>query len=405
MERLALGLLMAIAVPAATGSWARADVYILQTGGRESGELLDGDESSRDKLVIETAGGGRITLQRKQVVQVLHTRPDVQEYERIRPSFADTLDGQWALAEWCFKHRLPTRRKTHLVRIIELDPKHEQARRALGYSQVDGRWVTQQEIMAERGFYMYKGRYRTSQEIELMENRRKTELAQKAWSQKLHRWRDWLERDKFEEAQRAILTIKDPHAVAALSRYLETDPLPFARILYIEALANLDTPEAVKALAACSLEDPVEEVRLTCLDYLSKNRHPDVVAYFVARLRDKDNHVVNLAALALGRINDPSAVRPLVDALVTLHQERHISGNPEAISSTFGTGPGGSGAPGGGGLSMGGGTRIIRLRVANQRVLDALVALTGRNFNFDQRAWTYWLASQQRPAVLDARRD
>jgi hypothetical protein len=39
-------------------------------------------------------------------------------------------------------------------------------------------------------------------------------------------------------------------------------------------------------------------------------------------------------------------------------------------------------------------------------VLDALVALTGKNFNFDVQAWKYWFAGQKKPPEkIDGRRD
>ncbi len=371
MKRFAIGLIVAVVLPAA---------------------------------ICRTAAGGQVTLDKSQVKKVFNTQPDKLQYEKIRPRYPDTVEGQWALAEWCRERRLLTQRETHLKRIIELEPDHAQARRALGYSQIDGRWVTRKQVMIERGYKFYKGRWRTSQEIELMENKRKVESARKEWAQKLKRWRNWLTGERAAQGRANILAIEDPYAVEALTRNLTGDRLPQARLLYIEALAKIGTAEAAKTLATCSLEDPVEEVRLTCLDHLQQERNPDVVAYYVGKLRDKDNRVVNLAAVGLSRMKDPSAVRPLIDALVTTHKYKvNNRGGPGSVTTTFGTGPGGSGAPGG--LSVGGGPKIIIRQLANQPVLDALVALSGQNFNFDRRAWKCWYASQKRRDTLDARRD
>jgi hypothetical protein len=71
------------------------------------------------------------------------------------------------------------------------------------------------------------------------------------------------------------------------------------------------------------------------------------------------------------------------------------------MSATFPTGN----TPGGGGLSMNEGPKIIEVPHQNQQVLDALMALTGQNFSFDHRAWSYWHASQTKQVNLDARRD
>ena len=117
--------------------------------------------------------------------------------------------------------------------------------------------------------------------------------------------------------------------------------------------------------------------------------------------------MINLAGFALGRMKDPSAIGPLIDALVTVHKFKIVKpGGDNAMSSTFGTGPGGKGARRRHELSAGGGPTMIRQAIRNQAVLDALVALTGQNFNFDKQAWKYWYAAQKKPRdVLDARRD
>jgi len=384
---------------------ASGDVFLLKTGGRVVGELLNPNEVPRQTYAIGLPSGGRITLAQVQVQAVVTQNADVQRYEQLRPRFPDTVEGQWALAEWCRDRGLSTQRKAHLERIIELDPDHAEARRLLGYQKLGERWLTRQQIMAEQGYVGYRGRYRTSQEIELMETRRKTDLAQKEWARKINRWREWLETNKAMEGRRNLLAIRDPLAVPALVRNLNNDIEPVARILYVEVLAGIGTPDAIRALATCSIYDPVEEVRLTCLDYLEKDRHPEVIEYYAEKLRDKDNRAVNLAAVCLRRMKDPSAIRPLIDALVTVHRFQIGSRKPGSISTTFGTGPGGTGAPPGSGLSMGGGPKIVTQQIANQAVLDALVSLTGQNFNFDQRAWTYWYASQVRRDVLNARRD
>jgi hypothetical protein len=125
---------------------------------------------------------------------------------------------------------------------------------------------------------------------------------------------------------------------------------------------------------------------------------PFVVPTLVAALRSADNAQVNRAAEALGRLGVPSAVGPLVDALETQHVVVSGDGKPEgSTSATF--------TPSGGGLSMGGGPKRSTMSVRNDRVLEALVALTGTNFEWDARGWRVWLATRHAPpADYDPRR-
>jgi len=156
-------------------------------------------------------------------------------------------------------------------------------------------------------------------------------------------------------------------------------------------------------MAIAAIDDSVEDVRLTCLDHLQTKKRPEVISYFVRKLKDKSNSIVNLAAVALGRMKDLSAVGPLIDALVTVHKFKVVTAGG-SVSPSFSSGPGGR--PGGAGLSAGGGTKTISQSIQNQSALDALVALTGCNFNFDKQAWKHWYAAQKKsPDALDARRD
>jgi hypothetical protein len=190
--------------------------------------------------------------------------------------------------------------------------------------------------------------------------------------------------------------------VPALCDALKKQDLQPVRILLIEVLAKLGTPDAIRTLAATALEDPIEEVRLTCLDFLQKNVKADAVSLFVGALKSKDNVMVNRAAVALGRMRDPSAIGPLIEALITVHKFK-IQGDPNRQVASFGTSPG----SGGGGFSFGGTpTKIISQNFANEAVRDALVRLTGKDFSFDKQAWRYWSASQKKPETpFDGRRD
>ena len=114
--------------------FARAEVFVLSTGGRVVGELVNRDENPRKKYIIELEDGSRVTLDAAQVEQVQRPKAELLEYEKIRADYPDTVEGQWALAEWCREKKLPAQRDTHLKRIIELDPDHADARRALGYN-------------------------------------------------------------------------------------------------------------------------------------------------------------------------------------------------------------------------------------------------------------------------------
>ena len=405
----ALTIAVAVGLQLGLGSGLPAslgDVFVLDSGGQLIGELQNPDESPRQRYVVQTPEGAVVTLARSQVKQWLRPKSEEIEYETIRSRFPDTPEGQWDLAEWCKQRKLYAQRKAHLQRVLQLDPNHEQAHRALDHILVNGQWTTQRELMSKQGYRWYQGRWRTQQEIDILEDKRGQNTIEKEWTQKIERWVSWLGTDRAEEARNALGSIQDPAAVKGLVVGLTSSRHPQARMVLAEALARLNTPAGWRALAASAIDDPVEEVRLTCLDFLKKQPNPEIVAYFVSRLDDKVNLKVNRAGAALKVLGDRSAIGPLIDHLVTAHKFKVPGSNPGQTTSTFGRGPGGSG---GGGLAVGGGPKVVVQHIANPDVLDALVALTGQvRFGYDVVAWRTWYAAekkQQQPAPTDIRRN
>lgn len=395
MNYIRLGLIVG-SIVATVSRDAVADEFVLSNGSRVVGELLNPDQIPRTTFEIKTLGGTRITLDCSQVEERIQQRAEELEYEKIWPRYADTVEDQWKLAEWCLQRQLLSQRDRHLERILKLDPEHEQARRALGYSQRHGEWKTREEEMLARGFVRHAGKWVLPQTVQLIEQSEKVKAAEGKWQQDVNRWRTWLNGDKARQAQKEILSVDDPSAVKALAQALNDEPSPSGRILYVKALANVGTTRAMQLLAAWALNEPNEEVRLTCLDYLKK--HPGPVDFFAGKLQSTDNGEINRAGYALKHLEDPAAVPFLIDALVTAHKYKVTQGGGQTSAGFSNTGAGG--------LSMGSSTKIVTQQLQNRSVLEALVALaSGPNFGYDVAAWKSWYASQQRSHPLDARRD
>lgn len=427
MRSRTTAMLLPAACLAAWACEAKGDEFDLRNGGKLLGTLVEGPQPGKpgSTYKIRTSSGVTVVLVREEVREHRKLRPALEEYEEIKPTFADTAEGQWALAEWCRERDLVTPRKGHLLRTIELDPNHEGARRGLGHVRFDNKWSDPDDLMVSRGYVNYNGRWRLPQEVALLEARRREDLAEKEWFRKLNLWREWIVRGdkRAREARENLAALKDPLALRALKYNLEGESLAQMRLLYIDALAQMNHPTANVLLAQRLLVDTDKEVALTGLDRLAKTKPPEAVAYFVSKLKDKDNIVVCRAGYGLGKIGEPAAVPSLIDALVTKHKYQVNYGPPPgagsggngAMSSTFargankgGSSSGGSsfgGGMGGGAMQMGSKVEYVMLPVQNEDVLQALVNITGQNFYFDKILWAKWLAAQKTAGSLDTRRD
>ncbi|MBI3836415.1 MAG: HEAT repeat domain-containing protein [Planctomycetia bacterium] len=401
MKQVIRSLAALVVLSSVGAGWCRAEVFLLENDGQIRGELVNRDESPRKTYVIKTATGGQVTLDAAQVKKVVRQSAAEVKYDRIRPDYPDTVEGQWQLAEWCRENRLNHQRAAHLERILELDPNHAGARHALGYSQINGRWLTQQQKMTENGYVKHNGSWVLPQEVEIMEQQRKEKLAQLEWASKLKRWQGWLNTNKAEQAQANIQAIDDPFAARPLAKYLDQETRRDVRMLYVGALGRLNVPAGLDALVHASLFDGDEEVRMACLDQVVSHQYKPAVGTYINSLKSKDNRVVNRAAVCLGQMKDSSAIGPLINALRTVHTFQIQKGQPGNMGATFGTGPNsGSFSFGGGGV------QIVKQTFDNRDVLQALVDLTGGvSYNFDVSAWKYWFAAQKKPTSLDARRD
>ncbi len=160
-----------------------------------------------------------------------------------------------------------------------------------------------------------------------------------------------------------------------------------------------------------ALDGATEELRLSAIDELKRINESNeskrindraAVTMLVQGLRGKDNKRINRAGLALGELEDKTAIDPLIDSLVTVHKRtvQQGAGGPNSISTGFDST---------GGTSFGTGSKavVVRNNVSNQDVHDALVKLAGDgvDFGYDTKAWRHWHAAQKKPPVNAGRRD
>ncbi|MEX2174755.1 MAG: hypothetical protein WD872_10360 [Pirellulaceae bacterium] len=380
----------ALAALAGLAQPARADVFHLVSGGRIEGEWLNRDQQQPHEYLVRTRTGVKASLPIAQVRAVVRQSPAALEYLARRPQLPDTLAGHWQLAEWCRERHLGDERQVHLRRVLEFDANHPQARRALGYHFLGGQWTTRADFRRGEGHEFYKGKWRTPQEIELLEAQSRLELAQQDWLSKLRRYRRDLDTpDRAKAGYEALVEIKDPIAVRPLGAMLLSEPSRRVKMLYADALANIDSAEAVGVLVDRVLNDADEEILYYCLDRLLELDQPHLADPFVVALGDASNARVNRAALALSRIRDAQTISPLIDGLITTHSRMFGKSGSGGYSMT--TTLGGDGSA----VKQNAGPRIVVSRVRNQHVLDALTKLTGVNFGYDQRAWRYWHAQEK----------
>jgi len=253
-------MILAVAAVFGVGTSAtHADLVKLNNGGELRGKVVRAPGDAAAKVVtIETLTGALVKVSRADIRFVTYRRQIVEAYDTRARATADTLDDQWALAEWCRTNGLSTERKTHLQRIVEIDPDHEAARRVLRHVQYKGEWMPKDDAMAAKGYVKYKNRYITSQELELIEKTSAERELERGWFKNVRSWAGWLggrHAGRRKTALEQLRAVRDPHAVAALKQFLGDSEHRVIRGLYVDILGQIPGSGPVGPLLTVSIED------------------------------------------------------------------------------------------------------------------------------------------------------
>jgi hypothetical protein len=389
---------------------ASAEVFILKSGGRIEGELLNRQRAAGQPYHVRTGEGVQLALGERLVQRALVKTDLDRQYEELLAKSPDTAPGHWELAEWCKEVGLVDQRKEHLEAVISLEPDHEQARKALGYSRYGSRWLTTEEYMQSQGYVRYKGAWRSKQEAETEALEREQELAVKQWRQNIRRWFEQLVEGSRHAAaaDRELSAIQDSHAAPALAELLANSDQPRGvRLRCLDILGKLPPGLATPVCLKLAMDESDGEIRDRCLDEIKRHGTHVVLPRLLAELKNKDNARVNRAAECLERLGDKDATLPLIDALITEHQFQVSPGGtggggmPLSFGSTSGPGQSGLGS-----FGVQGRPKVIKKQLENPGVRNALVSLhPGVNYNFDVGAWKRWYIQSQTSATVDLRRD
>ena len=379
-----------------------ADVFVLKDGGTLDGDLMNPSEIPRKTYKVRTADGIEMSLDAKFVERVRKgERESLTEYKAFAPFKENTVENHLEIAEWCRQQRLTDLWRRHLHRVLELDPDNKTARQLLGHFKApDGSWTTQQEMLGSKGYIQVGNSWKTRQQIDVEQHFARRDKFEKEWAGRI----DALRSSVYSNPQSRVelAAINDPLAAGALTKALPNESEPDVRILLIEALGNIGTSPALHEIARWSIDirESNNEVRRTCFEVLKKHPTalPAIVGFYARHLQVQSGvPTINRAAYAIGQVGGRSAVPQLIDALVTTHVEvRTVTAQGTTGLNT------GTNSPGG--LTWGQSTARIANDSFNLEVRNALMLLTGVDFQFDKDAWKAWLIQSRRTPTFDARR-
>ncbi len=383
------------------------DKVQLRNGGTIEGVVKEAQDGNRRFYIVETPDGVVIRLRNNQVKHVIRPTDTDREYLKRRSETPDSVEGHWELQQWCAENKLHQQREYHWQRIIQLDPDHKDARLRLGYKDHGGVWVHYDQLMQANGYVKdSRGIYRLPEGKAIVDTNDEIESARKKWTSQLSSWIKRVRRND-GEAWNLIAAVSDPLAVAGLVESLKQETeLPEHKqdlrlqALLVETLGDIQSYEAQNALITIAMSAP-RDIAERCVNQLKKphfNR-VNVVTAVSPYLNPKPatpNHAVTRAAWLAGEMEHPSAIRPLIDALVTTHLEKSPGGGGNLSISKGNNGIG---------FNPGAKPQSRPRDIRNGSALTSLKRLTGKNFEYDEVRWLDWFIRQNSLTTYQLNRD
>lgn len=176
------------------------------------------------------------------------------QYQSLREKTTDNEQDNLNMAVWCEQNELPNQRRAHLLRVLQLNPNNQLAREQMGFVQVNGRWLNEDEI---ENLLM-----RFTLDMRRLD----------AWKEQLLPiQRDLFGKSDFkrEEALQQLLKIDDPSAVLPIELMFcgVSDGIDRQLIDHFDQMNCADATEAVSRIA---VYHPTAELRTLAAKVLKK---------------------------------------------------------------------------------------------------------------------------------------
>jgi|GEM_PF-830724 len=392
-------VLLAMLIVAA--SPLHADIFHTKAGDSYEGEIV---EDIGTAYHVRTRLG--VTTVKKNEIERIEEKPSPwAEYRKRRKACKNTAEAHYQLALWCDEQGLSVERRDELEHAIEIDADYEPAREALGFERnARGEWV---EPKVKRSAASRARRQREQEDRQIQKIIASYHVKVRAIHDgRMSPKRRKVTREKFMKARESILGMTDPLAIPALSKILSEGTVA-ARLVLVEALAQFDYDEATMNLLVLSVLDGDERVRSEAARELGRRDDPRVLDRMRDALESEEEDVIRNAAAALGNMKAVATVPDLIAHLSIEKMGTVRLTRPVYLGQIYGTfgGPTRYICDGrvvrydpvdisvlGSGHMIGVDTAYVREPVSVYRteVQEALIAITGKNFGFDEQAWLRW---------------
>ena len=197
--------------------------------------------------------------------------PYLRAYEKKRKESRDTEAEHWELAKWCEARSMWQQKYAHLCRVLEINPKNDAARVALGWRQTSLGWASPQQFSADLRF--------SAEESQSLRQygEQVNKIAEKLNSSNAN---------VVQVGHRELEGLTDPLAVISIEKYLSSRDEAFA-LLALQCIQKVSHPIATRSLTRHAIFHPSRSVREFAINALTKRDVQGWVPGLLALLQDE----------------------------------------------------------------------------------------------------------------------
>jgi hypothetical protein len=176
----------------------------------------------------------------------------LSHYNTLRAKVRPTADSHWRLAQWCAEHGLKAEAEIHYGEVVRLDPKREAAWRKLGFKKINGRWMNDSQIAAEKA----------------------QRDANKIWGPRLQNLHDAVHDQKTRaDAVAELARVEEPAAIPSVWNVFGRGGAG-DQLIAVQLLGQIRAPASSQLLAILAVFAPSTTVRGRAAETL-RDRDPD----------------------------------------------------------------------------------------------------------------------------------
>ena len=380
-----------------------ADTVVLKDGGRVVGKVT----VTKFDVVVDIRPGMRVSFPKDQVKQIIF-EDTPREVFRQKLAKLDPKDaaGHYSLGMWAKENGLKEEAKLCFEKAIGIEPDHTAARKELGHVRHEGKWLPYDEAMKARGLIEYDGRWVTPEQKEKLEKKDKIDALKKNIKKLINRMAS-TDKTVVDKAVEEFMKIRDPLAVPALDEAAKHRK-GFIRFLTVKLYGEFDPGLVSDQLVTRAVADSDERIRKQAVEVLRKIKSKTAYIGMLKNFYYNRSGDVRLWAMeALGALKDKNSIAPLIESVA--YNVRRVVTIPDATPDTF-IGTQARKVIGVRRVADAFG-RVVEVPIigdvtagfgggAKQAVVDdvifnlgarlALREITGQDHNYDKNAWRKW---------------